>query len=324
MNTTPPNVSDNQEIDLAQISKKVSKIIGNVNRSLFNLILYVQRNFIFLLLLIVAGITVGYFLNGDRKYFENRIIVTPNYGSTNYLYSKIELVSSRIRNRDIKFLKSIGLSNKVKSVKIEAIIDVYRLANDSEKNYELLKLLSEESEFSKILKDETTSRNFKQHEITINSNSTLSNTNLKKFLKFLNSDIYYLNLQKEVLKNIKFKIKSNEYMINQIDNILNDFPKNSKSTNLVYNNENFNFNELIKFKNELLVEQGNRAIELLNYNEITKENSTILNISKKKSISNNYMIIVPLLFIMFLVAINIFKNFYKTNKRNFQERKDEM
>jgi hypothetical protein len=311
MNTTPPNTTDNQEIDLSQISKKIGNVINKLNRAIFNLIKYIQRYFIFLLLFIGIATAIGYFLNGSNKYYESRIIVTPNYGSTNYLYSQIEFVNSNLISGNIKFLKSIGMSNNITSIKIDAIVDIYRLANDSEKNYELIKLLSEEGEFSKILKDETTSRNFKQHQIVINSNGLISNEELNLFLNFLNTNEYYQKLQREVLNNIIIKIKSNQSMIEQIDNILNDFPKDKTSTNLIYNNQNFDFNELIKFKNELLVEQGNREIELLNYSKITKENSIIINISKDLSILKNYMILTPLFFLFSFLFIKLFISYYK-------------
>lgn len=314
MNTTPPNNYDNQEIDLSQISRRIGQVTDKLNRFIYNLIKYIQRNFIFLILLIGIGIAVGYFLNGTRKYYESRIIITPNYGSTNYLYSQIEFVNSNIISNNIKFLKSIGMSGNITSIKINAIVDLYQLANESEKNYELIKLLSEEGNFSKILKDETTSRNFKQHQIVINSNIPITNEELNLFLKFLNNNEYYQKLQKEVLKNIDVKIKSNQVMVEQIDKILNDFPNQKTGSNLIYNNQTFDFKELIDFKNELLLEQGNRKIEILNYSKITKENSIIKNIYKYKSLLENYMILTPIFFLLSFLFIKLFISYYNKQK----------
>jgi hypothetical protein len=44
-----------------------------------------------------------------KKVYDHELIVQPNFGSTDYLYSKVELLASKINERDTVFLKSIGI-----------------------------------------------------------------------------------------------------------------------------------------------------------------------------------------------------------------------
>jgi hypothetical protein len=47
----------------------------------------------------------SFYLDKTQKKFDHQIIVTPNFKSTDYLYSKINLINSKIIERDIAFFK---------------------------------------------------------------------------------------------------------------------------------------------------------------------------------------------------------------------------
>jgi hypothetical protein len=51
---------------------------------------------------VIIGIGLGFYLDKTQKKFD-QIIVTPNFKSTDYLYSKINLINSKIIERDIAF-----------------------------------------------------------------------------------------------------------------------------------------------------------------------------------------------------------------------------
>ena len=323
MSTTPNNVSDNQEIDLSQISKKIGQGFQNIGALIFSCIQFFLKNAIIIILLFVVGIGLGYVLDNGKKSYSHEIIVMPNFGSTNYLYGKIELINSKIKEGDTLFLKEMGFQNpkKISKLEIEPIVDPYSFVRESEENFELLKLIAEDGSIDKVLKDNMTSKNYTFHRITFSTKglATDKGTFQPLFNSFNDSD-YYKIIQKNVLDNIKVKVEYNDQTLNQINAILNSFSnetnKSSKSGSLVYYNENTQLDEVLKTKYSLVSEQGNRKIELINYEKIVKDVSVIANIEKGSSSK----LILPLLFILLFICGKLFFGFYKNQANRFKER----
>jgi hypothetical protein len=173
-----------------------------------------------------------------------------------YLYNKIDLLSSKLKENDKVFFKSIGVNSEIiSSIEIEPIIDVYSFINDSKpvvnvqntQNFELVKLLSESGDINKVIKDKTTSKNYPNHLIHILTTDQIKNEEIvKPILNFLNTDEYLNQLLKISRENINIKIKKNEQIIAQTDSLLHAITKNlsnnQKSFNLVYSNEDNHFN----------------------------------------------------------------------------------
>ena len=144
MSATPQN-NDNQEIDLSQISKKIGGFFERTSTSIFKGILFFKRNILWIGTLFILGAGLGFYLDKTTKVFDNEIIVSPNFGSIDYLYAKIELISSKINDNDTIFLKEIvGIKEprKLKKIEIIPITDVYKFINNSDKNFEFVKLLA--------------------------------------------------------------------------------------------------------------------------------------------------------------------------------------
>ena len=55
MSTTPKNVSDDQEIDLSQISRKIGQTYEGFLSWIFEGFLFIKRNIILLLILFIGG-----------------------------------------------------------------------------------------------------------------------------------------------------------------------------------------------------------------------------------------------------------------------------
>ena len=107
MNTTPPSNSDNQEIDLSQISKKIGEFFESIFTTIFKGILFLKRNLLIVVILFVIGVGLGIYLDKQTKVYDHEIVVSPNFGSNDYLYAKIELIKSKINEADTVFLKKI-------------------------------------------------------------------------------------------------------------------------------------------------------------------------------------------------------------------------
>ena len=90
MSTTPGHTTENQEIDLSQISKKISKGFQNLGGFIFNCIHFFIKNAVIVILLFIIGAGLGFYLDKTQKSYNHEIIVIPNFGSTDYLYGKVE------------------------------------------------------------------------------------------------------------------------------------------------------------------------------------------------------------------------------------------
>lgn len=333
MSENASNQSDNQEIDLGLLIQKVNGFFGNISLSIFKGILFLKRNILILISLFVIGGVLGYFLDKTNNNYDSEVIVSPNMGGTDYLYSKIDLLTSKLRERDLAFFKSIGIKNaeKIALIEIEPIIDIYSFVNNNTaiasnaqntQNFELMKLLAESSDIEKVIKDKTTSKNYPHHKIHIVTTSKTSDAEtIQPLLKFLNTDKYLNQILAISKENIIIKMKKNEELINQTDSLIKiltiNLSRNQKSSNLVYNNENNQFNSFFELKNSLINEIASQRIALVNSNVVIKDISTVVNVKNTKGINNKFKFILPVLFIFLFIVIAMVNSLYKKQKARF-------
>lgn len=321
---------EQEEIDLGQLFGKIGNFFSSITTSIFKGILFVQKNIILLITLVVVGAGLGYYLDSETKVYNHEVIVSPNFGSVDYLYNKINLINSRIQQRDTSFLKSIGIAEpkKVSKISIKPIIDIYSFVNENRgttannaqntQNFELVKLLSEDGDINKVIKDSLTSRNYNHHKITITTEGFTTNSKtIEPILNYLNQSTYFRQIQHVYVYNIKDKIKKDQITINQIDALLNQFSNTSsgqKNNNLVYYNENTQLNDLIQTKNYLISGIGSQKAQLISYDKIVKERSSTLNIKNTKGLNNKMKLLLPLLFVFGFIFLRLFMLFYKKQK----------
>jgi len=321
MSSNSHHKSDNQEVDLSMISKGIGHFFQNLNTLVFSAIQFVIKHIIILVILLLIGIGFGLYLDRTQKTYDHQIIVQPNFGSVDYLYAKIELLESKIKENDTIFLKRIGIqdADALAKIDIKPVIDVYRFVNNSEQNYELLKLMSEDSDIKKIVEERATSKNYPFHMISFKTKELITHKrSIEPLLAYLNDSDFFKKMQKEYINNELLKMRSNEVTIAQIDGFLNSFSTtisgNSKSDKLVYYNENTQLNDVIQTKDKLVKEQGNIRVGLVGTDSIIKENSSTINIQNNESINGKKKLVLPLLFIFIYLAIYYFASFYKTQK----------
>jgi len=320
------NNSDNQEIDLSMISDKIKGFFDGILFSIFKGILFLKRNLLILGILVVTGVGIGLYFDNTNKAYDSEIIVKPNFGSTDYLYSKIDLLESKIKERDTLFFKSIGIEKpkNLNLVEIEPIIDVYSFVNNgydkssaqNTQNFELVKLLAEDGDINKIIKDKVTSKNYSSHKIHIRTKGYVQDDKIiVPILNYLNQNEYFESIRTTYVKNIEIKMLKNEETIAQINALLNEFSNttnsNQKSDKLVYYNENTQLNDIIRTKEGLLVELANQRLELKNVDKFIKKTSSIINIKNENVTNGNLKLVLPSFFIFGFIFINLFSKFYK-------------
>lgn len=318
---------DDQEIDLAVISRKIGDLFQVMNKVIFKIIQFLIKKIIILGILFSIGIGLGIYLDKIQKVYDHEIIVQPNFGSTDYLYSKVGLLSSKIKERDTVFLKSIGIQEPSKFLKIEVkpIIDIYKFitgnsASVNEQNFELLKLIAEDGDMKKIVEEQTTSKNYALHKISFKTNKLVSRKDfIEPILKYLNSSLYFNQIKEVYVKNTQIKIDRDNQVITQIDGFLNSFNKviegNTKSDKLVYYNENIQLNEVIQTKNGLISEIGRLQLDLIGIDQIIKEIGNTSNIQNTKSINGKLKLVLPILFVSLYLLLFLFISFYKTQSQ---------
>jgi hypothetical protein len=322
----PEHKPEDQEIDLADISNKIAGLFQNFNTFLFRCIQFFIKNRIVIAVLLLIGFGSGFYLDINNKTYDHQVVVTPNFKSTDYLYSKIDLINSKIIEGDTIFIKdSIGLKDPktLKGIKIEPITDVYKFIEDKAGNFELIKLMAQDGDIKKILEDNLTSKNYTNHEIVINTNRLISNEFIiQPILNFLNQSSYFHKVQIEELKNAQIELSQNDTIISQIDAILNGFSnsmnRNQQSDKLVYYNENTQLNDVIKTKEEVILQQGILRVDLIGMDKIIKKNSLTLNKVHNSLIGGKLKLVLPIVLILFFILSSLFVNFYKKQSRKLK------
>jgi hypothetical protein len=317
MSATPQN-NDSQEIDLSQISKKIGDFFATISTKIFKAILFFKRNIIWVGILFLLGAGLGYYLDKTTKLYENQIIASPNFGSVDYLYAKIELINSKIVDSDTLFLKNVvGIKEpkKFKEIKIVPINDVYKFIENKDQNFEMIKLMAEDGDIKKVVNENFTSKNYPHHLISFTTlDKTSEDKTVKPILNYLNNSDYYKIIQKEFVNNIKIKMVENDSIISQINGLLNSFSGKANGSNnsdkMVYYSEKSQLSDVIKTKDQLVYEQGTHRIELVNLDEIIKQNSSTLNVKDTKAINGKMKLVLPLLFIFLFVVVGALKSFY--------------
>jgi hypothetical protein len=316
MSATSQN-NDDQEIDLSQISKKIGNFFENISISIFRGILFFKRNIIWVGILFGVGVGIGFYLDKTTKVYDNEIILSPNFGSNDYLYSKVDLLKSKIKDRDTLFLKSIGLKNtqKLVDIELEPIVDVYKFIDNKATNFELIKLMAEDGEINKIFKDNMTSKNYPFHLLKLTTIKALPADDIvNPLLNYINDSEYFKLNQKGYLNNIKIKMAENDSIITQINGVLKKIINNngsSKSNSLVYYNDNMQLNDIIKTKDALVTEQGTHRLELINFDKILKDISIVTNVKNTKGANGKMKYILPTILLMLFIFIKSFISFYK-------------
>ena len=313
--------SQDQEIDLRQIGTGIKNFFKGVLNSIFDFIFFFFFLIIIIGILFVVGVVLAFMF--DSKAYNHEISLIPNYGSNEYLYKKIEQIDTKLREKDEIFFQEIGLKNfkRITNIEIEAYPAIYSFVNnkDQENNFELIKLMAEDGNIDKIMKDNITSKNYYHHKISIQTDGMLKKEEfITPILNYLNTNIYFETQQKIHQKNLAEKIAINDSLIKQIDNLIILLSSNS-STGTISISEKNSIPELVDKKDNLIQEKQNLLITESIFDKIVKEESSILNIRDYKPLLLNNKVLFPLLLILLYFLFFSFKKVYKRQLSRIQE-----
>lgn len=314
--------SQEQEIDLSQIGKSISNVFQNIINKCFDLLFFIQKKIIIVAGLVILGVILGFYSDKNSTNYNSEIIVIPNFGSNDYLYKKVDLISSKLKEKDVEFFKSIGISDikNFSSIEIKPINGIYNFINsESQKaNFEFIKLMAEDGELDKIIKDDLTSRNYYLHSISISTAAAFDKKDLvEPLLKYLQQTEYFTKLQKVYQSNLIEKIAANKLLISQIDQIILSLTQN-KANGGVTISQNSGISELIQKKDGLINENQMLAIHKLEYDKIVKEQNISLNQMNTFGVNNKMKLILPFLFVLLYLLSYWFLQIYKQQKQRIQ------
>ncbi|MFY7936953.1 MAG: hypothetical protein ACOVOQ_06235 [Flavobacterium sp.] len=313
--------SQEQEIDLSQIGKSISKGLQKVVNRCFDLLFFIQKKLLIVFVLLVIGGGVGYYLDKEPNY-TNEIVVIPNFGSNEYLYDKINLISLKLKEKDQAFFTKIGIKN-IKdfiSIEIQHVNGIYNFINsESQKNnFELVKLMAEDGDLDKIIEDKTTSKNYYLHSIKIKTAIAYNQKDLiDPLLNYLQQSEYFIKLQKIQQNNLEEKLVANKSLIAQIDQIVLSLSQN-KTGSSVSISENTGLSDLIQKKDNLILENQKLATNRLEFEKIIKDQDIVSNQMNTSGANNKLKFILPLLFVLLYLLGYWFSKVYKKQKQRIK------
>jgi len=256
----------------------------------------------------------------DPKVYNHEISVIPNFGSNEYLYKKIEQIDTKLREEDETFFKELGIKKyeDVVGIEIEAYPAIYNFVNNKEQanNFELIKLMAEDGNIDKIMKEEITSKNYYHHKISIKTKGMFKKEEfITPVLNYLNNNSYFEIQQKVYQKNLADKIILNDSLIKQIDNLIVLLSSNNSSGTISISEKN-SILELVEKKDRLILEKQYLLTNENIFDKIIKEESSIINIRDYKPLLLNNKILFPLaLILLYLLSYFLFNTYKKQSSR---------
>ena len=306
--------SQDQEIDLGQIGTGIKNFFNGIVNSIFDFIFFVKKKIIVVVVLFVLGVVLGILLDKKHSYIQKMILI-PNFGSNEYLYNKISLLESKLKEKDVVFFKSIGINNidEIGKFEIKPINGIYNFINSKENtlNFEFIRLMAEDGNIEKIIKDDVTSKNYYQHELVVNTSRAFKKSELiDPILKYLQDSEHFNKLQTVYKKNVEEKIAFNNLLIKQIDDLVASYSQNKPTSNVVIS-ENSGLSEIINKKDALIKENQYTMLHYIEYDKIIKDQSIVSNQINTSGANNKMKLILPFLFVFLYFVGFLFNNLYK-------------
>ncbi len=305
-NTRQNHTSD--EIDLGVLLQKIKDFFKWIIRGIYTVFLFYKKFAILLLILIVVGFVAGYFMDSSgSKTFKNEVIVVPNFGSVDYLYTSIQELEAKRQIGDISFFKEMGIDsvNYFSGIDIEPIVDIYSFLGENRTNLEAFKALKGDASTVGAME---TAKNYKFHRITIYTKTRKNSSKVvSKILEFLNDNDYYNTVKNSLSQNLLSRIETNKNAVQYINDILKA-QGNAKPEGLSPEDNLFFFRSepqigsmggLVNSQQELFEEIDKLTVKATDADKVIKDVSVKINIPKKGITSSKKWLFPLVLFIAF-------------------------
>ncbi len=327
MADTSNNPSD--EIDLGQLFQMIRKGFNNLFKRFLKLFIYLKRNALIMIGLAVLGAALGYGLKQiSSEKMKTEVIVKPNIESKDYLYDVVAEVQANIKAKNTKFFEPMDINiDELKGfeVSIESMGNKNGKLEDELQYLELLKGLDIPNSYSDVVRDAILSRNSLNHKITFfYKEGTKGNESAQKIMEYINSNPYFNELIAVYLENAGNRIKENENLIKQLDELISQYStnlaskSNDQSTNqsriILDGEEEMDIRALFDLKNDLIRDVESKRVELK-----TRENAIkVINFGKPQEVIIPFfgktLVLLPLIFVGVFFLFSILKYLNKKSQ----------
>jgi len=307
MNTN--NQTDNsKELDLYDFSKSIISFFRSIEILIYRSMRFFIRNIKMLSILIVLGVVLGFFWDKKENNgicYKHEIILKTNFGSSSYLYKKIE--SNNV------FYKENPQDQDIIKIDLYPIIDIVSFLKSSSdgRNVSIAKYLSENNiSIDKYKYGEAfnqTSIIYDYHLMTIYTyREDINNDIINNFLAELNDNPYFVEKQKIIIEEKNQKTKEYLTTIQQINAYLDKVSRQNddfgKNVSIDFGN---NLSDLIEQKNRMQVDLEALNVWLLESKKTFFEVSTLPNILVKPLITKKIILPTLLVFCYFVLVASI-------------------
>lgn len=321
------NNNQNEEIDLGDLFKLFKRGFNKIGELFLILIIFLKRNAIILISLIVVGAVIGYFLqSSSKKYNESSVTIHSFYDSQDYLYKSVNELNWEIKNRHEILAEEFNINaDTLKMISLE-VKPLERVTNLSNEEKEYITLLKEEGAYSQEDLMQIVLRSSELHKIKIKHPEGFDITHFfEAFRERLLENKSYAEIHQTEIKNIKESIKSNRESIRQIDTILKSYNANLNQKNLgnstFYSSENnLNVGEILSEKKELRYSISRLEEQLVKQKDFISPIDEPKTAEFEEPTLSKEIITIPILFVFlffgirFLIYLNRRAKLYENEK----------
>ncbi|PKA82924.1 hypothetical protein ATE92_1065 [Ulvibacter sp. MAR_2010_11] len=325
MNTT----NNNEDIDLIFLFKKLNDSFKRILIAAYKFILFLIRNWIIVLSLVLIGILWGYLSQKDVKNSKStNAVVRINFGLGSYVYNSIDILNTKINNRDSVFLSNHNLWNGqplIKNVEIKPIISFNELLENYGNNNKTFEILLDKYEYDG---DDSASKVFtfeyKFHKLKVKLSNNATSKTLDNLINYFNGNELLASYKEEAIKTDMELLLSNKKTIELIDKVFQNYVEEQEPDFSTYQIVlDKDLTGLVEKKNHLLDLNKDLQRDI----ELSKDITVLLNksdlVEQQPGILGNKIIVYPffLLFMFFVFAL--FRKGYSVAKEmTLEERKN--
>jgi uncharacterized membrane protein len=322
--STEQHTTPAEEIDLGYFFRGISNFFRGIARLIFMMINFFKRKIIWIVLLIITGVVLGYFKdNMSSPMYQNRLIVVPNFESVDYLYEKIEEINLKRKNGDSLFIQQFTGGNwkRFAKIEIEALPDIYNFVTKNREQLDAFRILFENQELSDFLEDDMTSHSFKYHKLNFFVGGSGAQDVVEKMMAFINDNDFYKGYQEVYQKNTRKSIEEAGDMVEQIGAVMDAFsyvPQGPDANQAVMVNSNSDMMDVAEYQQLLLKDKLALEKQLLDQTQIIRVASAHYNIIKKGIFSFSRKIQYPILLVL-LFSLAFFVRYLFNSLKKFAE-----
>lgn len=304
---------NNDEVDVFELFGYIGRGFNKLGNTLLRFFNFLLRNIVVLIILVIVGIVAGYFVDKSApNLLKTETFIVSNFGSAEYVYESINGMEAIFKSSKEDFLQEMGVTKaeaKHISLEIAPVISVHEI---TEQEQVFLELLQDNKSLSREEKQAVINKNYSYHKITLFHPKDVNAEKLtEKIISHLRQNDHYMKVFKNSREILQRQIKSNLFILAQIDSLFKNYSKNignvgAVGENLVYSNST-NLGDLLETRMDLQTKTNELIIKNVGNSTFLK----VLNIGnssalKSTGLFSKKIVIFPLLLIGLFFLIHVF------------------